>query len=64
MKDEFKGKIINEFAGLNSKIHSLALADGKENKRAKGVNTNVVKNRKHKEVVDTLCGGKLMTHRM
>ena len=35
MKDEFKGKINNEFAGLKSKIHSLTNVDGKENKTRK-----------------------------
>ena len=44
MKDEFKGKIMSEFVGLKSKMYSLIDVDGKENKKAKGVNKNVVKN--------------------
>ena len=55
MKDEFKGKIINEFVGLKFKINSLVSGDGKENKKAKGVNKNVVKSIKHKEFVDVFC---------
>ena len=38
MKDEFKGKIISEFVGLNSKMYSLVDVDNEENKKAKGVN--------------------------
>ena len=36
MKDEFKGKIISEFAGVKIK-NSLVDVDGEENKKAKGV---------------------------
>ena len=38
-KDNFKRKIISEFVRLKSKID----VDGKENKKAKGVNRNVAK---------------------
>ena len=48
MKDEFKGKIINEFVGLKSKIYSLTAVDGREVKKAKGVNENVSKSLRHK----------------
>ena len=44
MKKEFKGKIISEFLKLKSKMYSLIDVDGKENKKAKGFNKNVVKN--------------------
>ena len=43
MKDEFKGEIISEFVGLNSKKYSLVSVDGKENKKAKGINKSFVK---------------------
>ena len=39
MKDEFKRKIISEFARLKSKMYILTAV-----KKAKGVNKNVVKN--------------------
>ena len=54
MKDEFKGKIISEFAGLKSKMYSLIAVDSEEVKKAKGVNKNVVKKIRHKELVDVL----------
>ena len=62
MKDEFKGKIINEFVGLKSKMYSLIAADGREVKKAKGVNKNVVKSIRHKEFVDALFNTKIIRH--
>ena len=44
MKDESKGKIIGEYVGLKWKMYSLINIGGKEIKKAKGVNKNVVKN--------------------
>ena len=41
---EFKGIIINEFIRLKSKMYSLIDVYNEENKKAKGVNKNVVKN--------------------
>ena len=38
MKDESEGKIIDEFVGLKSKMHSMKNIDGKESSTAKGVN--------------------------
>ena len=38
MKDESEGKIIDEFVGLKSKMHSMKNIDGKESNTAKGVN--------------------------
>ena len=52
MKDKFKGKRISEFVGLKSKMYSLIDVDNEENKKAKGVNKNGVKNIRHKEYVD------------
>ena len=43
IKDEFKGKIISEFAELKSKMYSSIDVDGKENKKAKEVNKSVFK---------------------
>ena len=41
MKNEFKGKIINEFVGLKSKIHSLISVNEEEVTKAKGVNKKI-----------------------
>ena len=38
MKDESEGKIIDEFVGLKSKMHSMNNIDGKESNTAKRVN--------------------------
>ena len=54
MKDETKGKTNNELVGLKPKMNSMKNFDGKENKRGKGINPNVVKNMKHKEYIDVL----------
>ena len=64
MKDEFEGRTIGEFVGLKSKMYSLVDIDGKEKKKAKGVNKNVVKNTGHQEFVDILFNKKLMRHKM
>ena len=64
IKDEFRGKIINEFAGLKSKMHSLVTVDGGEIKKAKGVNKNVVDRIKHKEYVGMFFDRDLMRHNM
>ena len=43
-KDEAAGKIIKEFVGLRAKLYSFIMEDGKENKKCKGVKTQVVEN--------------------
>ena len=55
MKDEFKGKVINEFVGLKSKMFSLVTVDNEEIKKAKGVNKNVLKNIRYREYIDVFC---------
>ena len=45
MKDEFKGRKINEFIGLKSKMYSLISLDDQEVTKAKGVNKKI----RHKE---------------
>ena len=57
MKYEFKGKIISE-------LYSVVDVDGKENKKAKGVNRSVVRGIKHQEFVKFWFVWKLMRHRM
>ena len=64
MKDEFKGKIINEFVGLKSKMYSIIAVDGRKVKKAKGVNKNVVKSIRNKKFVDALFNTKIMRHNM
>ena len=54
MKDEFKGRIINGFIGLKSKMYSLISVDDEEVTNAKGVNKNI----KHQEFVDVLFNKK------
>ena len=60
MKDEVKEKIISEFVRLTSKMYSFVDADGEEIKKGKGVNKNVVKNTRHKELFDVLFNKKMM----
>ena len=63
-KDEAAGKVINEFAGLKSKMYSYTIRD-KEHKKAKGVKKNVVKNEiKHQNYLEVLYNGKTMYHQM
>ena len=60
MKDEFKGKIISEFAGLKSKIYSLISVDNEEVTKAKGVNKKL----RHNEFVSVLFNRKVIRHNM
>ena len=52
MKDEYKRKIISAFVGLKSKMYSLVTVGNEEIKKAKRVNTNVVKNIRYREYID------------
>ena len=60
MKDEFKGRNVNEFIGLKSKIYSLISVDDGEVTKAKGVNKKI----RHKELVDVLFNKKVIRHNM
>ena len=60
MKDEFKGKIVNEFVGLKSRIYSMISVDDKEITKAKGINKKI----RHKEFIDVLFNKKVMRHNM
>ena len=64
MKDEFKGKVISEFFGLNSMMYSLIDVDSKEFKKEKGVNKNVVKKIRHKKFVDVLFNKNIIRYKM
>ena len=60
MKDVYEGKIIDEFVGLKSKVHSMKNIDGKESNTAKGVNIATEFN----EFKDTLFNKKLLRHKV
>ena len=60
MKDESEGKIIGEFVGLKSKMHSIKNIDGKESNTAKGVNIATEFN----EFKNTLLNKKIIRHKM
>ena len=60
LKVEFKRKIISEFVGLKSKMHSIVSVDDKEVTKAKGVNKKI----RHKEFVDVLFNKKVIRHNM
>ena len=60
MKDEFRGKIINGFIRLKSKMYSLTSVDDDEVAKAKIVNKKI----KHKELVDILFNKKVIKHNM
>ena len=60
MEDEFKGKIINEFVGLKSKIYSLISVKNEEVTKAKGVNKKI----RHKEFADVFFNEKVIRHNM
>ena len=45
-------------------MYALIAVVGEEIKKAKGVNNNVVENRRHKEFVDILFNKKVMRHKM
>ena len=58
MKDEFKRKIISEFAELKLKMYSLISVDNEEVTKAKGVNKKL----RHKEFVSVLYNKKVIRH--
>ena len=60
MKDAFEGKIVDEFVGLKSKMHSMKSIARKESKTAKGVNIEIEFN----EFKDTLFNKKEIRHKM
>ena len=63
-KDEAAGKPIEEFVGLKSKMYSYKVGN-KENKKAKGVKKNVVKNEiNHQNYLDVLNNEKIMHNQM
>ena len=59
MKDEFKGKSINGFVGLKSKMYSLISVDDEEVTKAKGVNKKI-----RQRILDVLFNKKVIRHNM
>ena len=58
-KDEAAGKNNKEFVGLRSKLYSLLMEDGRENKKCKGVKRQVVENSiTHEDYKTCLITGK------
>ena len=60
MKDVSEGKIIGEFVGLKSKMHSIKNIDGKETNKAKGVSVAT----EFKKFKNILFNKKIMRHKM
>ena len=60
MKDVSEGKIIGEFVGLKSKMHSIKNNDGKETNKAKGVSVAT----EFKKFKNILFNKKIMRHKM
>ena len=59
MKDEAGGKIIEEFVGLRSKLYSVKMYEGKEEKKCKGIKKSVIKKTiTHQDYKDCLISGK------
>ncbi len=57
-KDECDGKFIIEFVGLKAKSYSIEMADGKAEKKCKGVKKYVVKNHiTHEDYKESLFSG-------
>ncbi len=57
-KDECGGKFITEFVGLKAKSYSIEMADGKTEKKCKGVKKYVVKNHiTHEDYKECLFSG-------
>ena len=64
-KDEAAGIIISEFVGLRSKMYSYIKENQKEERTAKGIKKNIIKNNiKHRDYKETLFNKKQMHHKM
>ena len=60
MKDDFKGKLINGFIGLKSKMYSVISVDDEGVTKSKGVNIKI----RHKEFAEVLFNKKVIRHNM
>ena len=64
MKDKTGGVAIEDFFGLNPRMRSFLVEDNSEDKKAKGVNRNVVATISHTEYKDALLNNKGLRHLM
>ena len=64
IKDETAGVAIIEFVGLKPKIYSFSVDDSSKQKKAKGVNKNVVATISQNEYKDVLLNNKYLRHSM
>ena len=64
MQDETGGVAIEEFVRLKPKMYSFLIDDNIENKKANGVNTNVIKRVNHSEYKDVLLNQRFLRHLM
>ena len=62
MKDETAGVAIEEFVWLKPKMYWYLVDNNRENKKAKGVNKNVVVTISHNEYKDVLLNKKCLRH--
>ena len=62
MKDETAGVTAEEIVGLKAKVYSFLVDDSKKNKKAKGVNKNVVATISHNEYKYVLFNKKCLKH--
>ena len=62
MKDETAGIAIEEFVGLKPKMYSYLVNDNSEDKKAKGVNKNIVVATSHNKYKDVLLNKKYLRY--
>ena len=62
MKDETASVAIEKFVGLKPKMYSHLVNDNTEQKKAKGVNRNVVTTISHNEYKNVLLSKKCLRH--
>ena len=64
IKDETCSVAIREFAGLKPKMYSFLIEDNSEQKKAKGVNRNLLEILTHSEYKNVLLNNKCVSHSM
>ena len=66
MKDETAGVAVEEFSGLNTKMHSylVNIFVFSKHKKEKDANKNAVATKSHNEYIDVLLNKKCLRHSM